>query len=266
MPMRNVYRKFFSSPLPSGERAEVTGPDAQPQSAPLLTRLPPEIRHKIWREVVGDFLFHLTNIPPYKHESLLRARCCQAFSTSSTDTSPRCQGSQKEPCFFSGPAETPLNALSLLLTSRQIYTEALDLLYATNVFNIDALEPLQLFIKWTQQRVQSIQTVHVNIAMWRIRCRDINQQTEVAFAEWSLFWELLARWFTGLKHVRLDIYGTSRAGLGERDLEPLLGLRGLKRFELVLWRDVDGEGASGQDLAISRPLEAYVRRRVCEEG
>ncbi|KAL8709058.1 MAG: hypothetical protein Q9225_007508, partial [Loekoesia sp. 1 TL-2023] len=122
-----------------------------------------------------------------------------------------------------------------------IYIEAVDLLYDTNTFNIDALEPLQMFIKWIGQRVQAIQTVHVNIAMWRIRYRDVTRFTEVAFAEWSQFWELLAQYFTGLQHVRLDIYGTSRAGLNQGDLDPVLGLRGLKSFDLAVWRDTDEE-------------------------
>ncbi|KAL8938837.1 MAG: hypothetical protein Q9216_003676 [Gyalolechia sp. 2 TL-2023] len=265
--MRSVYRKFRGGPMVSGERAKTTGPDAPLQQALVLSRLPPEIRQKIWRAVLGNSLLHLTLTGNGAEEGLLRCFTCCAFykSTGPTgeDTSFMCQGSQKEPCFFSGPAQTPLSALSLLLTSRQIYIEAVNLLYATNIFNIDTLEPLQMFIKWTGQRVQSIQTVHVNIAMWKIRCRSINQPSSAAFAEWTQFWQHIGQYFTGLLHVRLDIWGTSRKGLQETDMHPLLGLSGLKSFDLAVWRDIN-EHSAGQNLALSQPLQTYIRDHVCE--
>ncbi|KAL8839759.1 MAG: hypothetical protein Q9170_001630 [Blastenia crenularia] len=264
--MRSVYRRFFGVPTSDELRTQITGPNAASQGATILYKLPPEIRLKIWREVVGDSLLHLTLVHSSPRRCLLRSFSCRAFdkttNTEGKDTPPRCQGSQKKPCFFSGPTENPFSAVSFLLTSRQIYTEAVDLLYSTNAINVDALEPLQIFITWIGQRVQSIQTVHVNIALWRIRHRDISKVSEVAFAEWKQFWELLVGNFTDLQHVRLDIYGTSHAGLQHADLQPLLGLRGLKSFNLAVWRDTDEEGSAGQDLALSQSLEAYVRGHV----
>ncbi|KAL9598170.1 MAG: hypothetical protein Q9219_004667 [cf. Caloplaca sp. 3 TL-2023] len=272
MPMRSIYRKFLCGPSSSNERAPVTGPSASQQEVALLARLPLEIRLKIWREVVGDSLLHLTLVQSIIRTATLRCFPCRAFHTDTNAPTPtgqtpypRCQGSQKEPCFFSGPAEH-FGALSLLLSSRQIYTEAVDLLYSTNIINIDSLEPLQMFIKWVGQRVTSIRTVHVNIAMWRIRCREVSRIDECAFAEWAQFWQLLGEWFTGLQFVRLDIYGTSHAGLNQADLQPLLGLEDLKTFDLSVWRDTNGGDLAGQDTALSRPLEAFVRASVCERG
>lgn len=263
MPIRNMYRKFYGR-----ERAQTTGPAAPPQEALLLLRLPPEIRQKIWREVLGDSLLHLTLLQNCSEGNLLRCFTCRAFHKTTTpmgeDTYFRCQGSQKEPCFFSGPAQTAFGALSLLLTSRQIYLEAVELLYATTTFSIDALETLQVFIKWIGQRVQSIQTVHVNMAMWKIRCRDINRISSEAFAEWTQIWDLLAQYFTGLLHVHLDIYGTSCEGLQQIDMDPLLRLSGLKSFNLAVWRDTNEQGSAGQDLALSRPLQDYLRDNVCK--
>lgn len=265
--MKSVYRKFRGGPISSGERAQITGLAAPPQEALLLSRLPLELRQKIWREINGDYLLHLNLIPNSDYGSHLRCYACRAFNKSATptgeDTQPRCQGSQKEPCFFFGPPQTLSSALSLLLTSRQIYIEAVDLLYATNTFSIDALEPLQMFIKWTGQRVQSVQTVHVNIAMWKIRCRSINIPSPEAFTEWTLFWQLLAKHFTGLLHVRLDVYGTSREGFQQSDVQPLQKISGLKTFDLAVWRDAHAQGSTGQDLALSQPLQAYVRDNIC---
>lgn len=265
--MKSVYRKFRCGQISSGERAQITGPAASPQEALLLSRLPLELREKIWREITGDFLLHLNLIPNSDHGSHLRCYVCRAFHKARTptgeDTQPRCQGSQKEPCFFFGPPQSLSSVLSLLMTSRQIYLEAIDLLYATNTFSIDSLEPLQMFIKWTGQRVQSVQTVHVNIAMWKIRCRSINILSPEAFNEWVLFWQLLAKHFTGLLHVRLDVYGTSREALQRSDMQPLLKLSGLKSFYLAVWTDAHAQSSTGQDPALSEPLQAYVRDNVC---
>ncbi|KAL8943476.1 MAG: hypothetical protein Q9211_000973 [Gyalolechia sp. 1 TL-2023] len=265
--MRSAYRKFRRGPVWIGQ-ARIAGPAAPPEEAWLLARLPLEIRQTIWRDVLGDSLLHLTWI---QNDSAAgkRLRCftCRAFHNTTTptgaDTDFRCRGSQKQPCFFSGPAQTPFGALQLLLTCRQIYLEAVDFLYATNTFGIDGLEPLQMFIQQTGQRVHSIQTVHVNMAMWKIRCRDINRTSSEAFAEWTQIWGLLAQHFIGLLHVRLDIYGTSREGLRQTDLQPLLTLSGLKNFDLAVWRDSHEQGSAGQDLALSQPLEDYVRVYVC---
>lgn len=243
------------------------------QESSLLSRLPLEIRLQIWREVVGSELLHMVIrwSPPQKNS--LKCFSCRAYyqnpippanvTPNRVDVYPRCQGSQQEPCFFAGPATTAYDASSLLLSCRQIYNEASHLLYTTNTFNIDSLEVLQAIITVFGPRLNSISAVHVSTAMWKIHCVEVNRLSVAAFEEWKKFWHLMAERMTGLQHLRLDICGTSRAGLEKRDLEPLLQLRGLKSFDLALWQDSKDQGLPGQGSTVVGPMQTIIRSHAC---
>ncbi|KAL9008709.1 MAG: hypothetical protein Q9173_006189 [Seirophora scorigena] len=273
MPWSTFLRKYFvglsSDKVTAKEQLLVS----KPQESALLSRLPPEIRLQIWHEVVGGNLFHITITHSRPHQTALRCYLCRAFSRdltppknrtpSSEDGYPRCQGSQQEPCFFLGPDE-PFSALSLLLSCRQIYNEAVHMLYMANAFNIDNLGILQLVIKTIGPRIGSISNIHVSTAMWRIHRQDITRLSDEAFSEWKEYWQLLAERASGLKHLRLDIYGTSHAGLGKRDLEPLLQFRGLEVFDLALWQDTKHRVLPGQGAELVGPMQTLIRSHVCE--
>ncbi|KAL8683925.1 MAG: hypothetical protein Q9186_000136 [Xanthomendoza sp. 1 TL-2023] len=153
--------------------------------------------------------------------------------------------------------------MSFLLTCRQIYNEAVEMLYSMNVFNIDDSTTLSKLMSLRIPRFRQIQTMHVNVAMWKIRCSDITQTAVVQplYGAWTEFWATLAE-FVGLRHLRLDVYGTSRVGFQKDDLEPLLQLKGLKSFDLAVWRDTDGPNCTGQDLALSVPLQDFIRSSI----
>lgn len=249
-------------------------PNSEPQKSTLLSRLPLEIRLQIWEEVIGNDLLHMVARRSQPHTSTLKCFPCRAFYTCTTphknripsggDAYPRCQGSQQEPCFFSGPVDTPFSASSLLLTCRQTYNEAFDVLYTDNTFNVDNLETLQLMIQVMGSRISSIQAVHVSTAMWKIHFSELTRLSDAAFEEWKKFWHLIAESMSGLQHLRLDIYGTSRAGLEKGDLEPLLQLRGLRSFDLALWQDTNDQDLPGQGSTIVGPMQSTIRNHVCE--
>lgn len=181
----------------------------------------------------------------------------------------RCQGSQKEPCFFSRPERASYRPLSLLLTCRQIYSEAVDVLYSANTFNVDLGDTVDEFVNVTGTRSRKVQTVHVNMAMWKIRYQDIYRgiESKHVFSAWDSCWSDLGDVFKGLQHLRLDIFGTpgtSSNGLSQNDLQPLLVLPTLKSFDLVVWRDSNQPGFTGQDLALSAPLQTYIRENLCK--
>lgn len=112
-------------------------------------------------------------------------------------------------------------------------------------------------------RLSNILAVHVSMAMWKIHCVEVNRLSDAAFEEWKKFWQLMAEKMTGLQHLRLDIYGTSRAGLEKRDLEPLLQFRGLKSFDLALWQDTKDQGLPGQGSTVVGPMETVIRSHAC---
>ncbi|KAL8690349.1 MAG: hypothetical protein Q9218_004190 [Villophora microphyllina] len=205
----------------------------------LLTRLPAEVRLQIWEEVLGGNLFHLTGTTgPVKLQCFL----CRNFSkdhdscnlTITKNTRRhyhRCQGSQQEPCFFKCPEKPSYQPLSLLLTCRQIYREAVEVLYVANTFNIGDRETINAFASVTGAQSAKVQTVHVNIAMWRIHCELVWEQSGHAFDTWKSFWSDLGNTFKCLQHLRLDIFGSSippTRDLSQNDLQPLLVLHPLK--------------------------------------
>ena len=276
--------------LGSDEDIRVVGGSCDRAVSPLLQRLPLEIRLQIWREVLGGNLFHMAVDPPQQYPRLclyyesgdgrdgwrrqtqyIGHYLCRDFSTDMGSAScRRCQGSQAEPCFFAGPEIAPFRfkPLSLLLTCKQVYDEAVGLLYSANTFNFDYEGVLFQFLALDAKRhFNHIRTVHVNAAMWRIVTPEMDPHYNVAHPalgrgeRWTEFWPLLLK-FEGLQHVRVDIYGTAQDGLRMEHLEPILQLRGLKTFDLAIWRNVCRPDGPRQNLALSLPLQESIRRSV----
>ncbi|KAI4269088.1 MAG: hypothetical protein LQ337_007484 [Flavoplaca oasis] len=253
----------------------VVGGNCDRTKSPLLQRLPLEIRLQIWREVLGGNLFHMgidIGGDGWRRQTQYLGRyLCRDFSTDMASAScPRCQGSQAEPCFFVGPEIAPFRfkPLSLLLTCKQVHDEAVGFLYSANTFNFDYEGVLFQFLALDAKRhIHHIRTVHVNAAMWRIVTPEMDPDYNVAHPalgrgeRWTEFWPLLLK-FEGLQHVRLDIYGTAKDGLRMEHLEPILQLRGLKTFDLAIWRVVCRPDGPKQDLALSLPLQESIRRSV----
>ncbi|KAL8669764.1 MAG: hypothetical protein Q9168_005658 [Polycauliona sp. 1 TL-2023] len=258
--------------------------------APLLERLPLEIRLQIWEEVLGGNLFHMQadapkngptqmddetceGRPGWRRQTPILGRyLCRNFSSNTTAdgkaSNPKCQGSLGGPCFFSGPEANSFKPLSLLLTCRQIHDEAVEKLYSTNIFNFENHEYTLREFMSLSRHFNHIRTVHVNASMWKlghgnfagIYCTTPETNKE----KWVESWLLLSK-FEGLQHVRLDIYGTSKNGLQAEDLEPIRQLQGLKTFDLAVWRDYsDPDGRGGQDLVVSVPFQESIRRSVCQ--
>lgn len=177
--------------------------------------------------------------------------------------SSRCQGGvANEACYVSYLQKVPFHTLSLLLTSRSIYSEAIGVLYGSNVFQIDKLHTLQAMVRAMGPRVKTIKTVHIDFNMWQIRSRNVDSTYDSAYDSWIKKWDLFAREFSGLQHLRLDIWGCApHRDFHRNDLEPLFKLRGLKSFRLAIWHH-RGD-AEGQELAISGPMERYFHDKIC---
>ncbi|KAL8769872.1 MAG: hypothetical protein Q9209_004310 [Squamulea sp. 1 TL-2023] len=265
----DVDNSILERQLGAASTTPVTRPKSFSNSA-LLGRLPLEIRQQIWTKVVAGKLFHMCSGGIRIPDASIGRYLCQNLATDASSKEhvvlPRCQGSQREPCFLTGLGDELFQPLSLLLTCRQIYGEAVPLLYAGNIFNFDTASLLATFMTLVKEiNYNNIRIVHVNIAMWKIRSPDVTQisVTDSVWKEWASLWRSLAN-LKGLQHLRLDIYGTSRSGLQSEDLEPLHQLRGLKTFDLAVWRSVtSANNSSEQDLALSVPLLESIRSRIC---
>ncbi|KAL8860173.1 MAG: hypothetical protein Q9178_003437 [Gyalolechia marmorata] len=246
-------------------------PTTQSHNGPLA-RLPIEIRLQIWREVIGGNLCHMM-IDSKSHA--LKCFLCRDFSKKQWNVrkrslnyrelgTARCRGGvRNEPCYVSYPQKMSFHASSLLLTSRAVHSEALQVLYESNVFDINDLQIVQAMVRRMGSHVSTIKTVRIDLNVWQIRLKDVKSRYNSAYDNWVRKWELLAGEFSNLQHLRLDIWGCAPwRDFHKEDLEPLLKLRGLKTFYLAIWHH-RGD-ANDQDLEISAPIERYFQNNICE--
>ena len=87
--------------------------------------------------------------------------------------------------------------------------------------------------------------------------------------DWGLVWEIMATRMPGLKVLKVRLMRTAQElglGLEEDWIRPLLRVRGLKRFELV----VEGDGVyrswSAGYCDGLKELKAFLGERLCGEG
>lgn len=233
-----------------------------------LMGLPVEIRLQIWRELIGGKLYHMITTPsfalkcfPY-HEFVKDewgvARHRAYFRDSLVS---RCQGRvADDACHVSYLQKVPFRTLSLLLTSRSIHSEAIGVLYASNVFHINMLQTLPAMVRAMGPRVKTIKTIHIDLNVRQIPSKNPGSSSESESNSWIKKWDLFARELSGLQHLRLDIWGCApHRDFHRNHLEPLLKLRGLRSFRLAIWH-LEGDA---QELSISGPMEKYFQAQIC---
>ncbi|KAF4630959.1 hypothetical protein G7Y89_g7174 [Cudoniella acicularis] len=177
--------------------------------SPLL-RLPYEVRQQIFCEAIGNTVIHLVELPnrlghirgKFKH---FRPRYEDEDGRSGRDYEGDRTLNQTQLFIYENPPLQTNNSLSLLQTNRQIYREAVNVLYTTNTFDIS--EPLTLlFFTPTilPQRLQSIRYLQVQWKeippylswrghTWAYRWED----------SWENMWETIRREMTGLRSLKL---------------------------------------------------------------
>lgn len=224
-------RKNAPKPLPRTRRElSVSKPNTRPQTgSPFLQKLPPEIRAKIYHEVLGGETLHLIPLP----ERVAHVRC---RATSGTDPLRTCM-----PERYSGQ-EIQVSSLDLALlqSCRQIYTEAIPILYTTNTFDIDDPSIL-LYLARTilPHRLESIRYLHFTweyvVPPLTIAASKNPNWFPRDDQTWEAFWDVVGRKMPELRvlvlvvrtqHPKLDWR------LEEGWVRPLLEVRGLKEFRL----------------------------------
>lgn len=134
----------------------------QDAAVPLLARLPIEIRRLVYAHALGSHLVHLLAYP----SSITHFRC-EASSVADQQRSchpyqlRRRYSDEALPSSFSSHSSSI--AVNLLRTNRQIYAEALPLLYASNIFDIDDLSTFNVFANNIPPiGLSSIRNLHLN--------------------------------------------------------------------------------------------------------
>lgn len=231
----------------------------------LLNRLPPEIRLEIYRYVLGDNLLHL--VQGKKRISHVRCR-----ARSETDHVRRCRPMAGNTANRLLPGSTSNGNLALTKTCRQVYRETIDLLYATNVFDLD--DPRTLFYlarSVPHQRLGSITKLHVYFPLFS-QCwlghDDIYPMKGAPYDEntWKLFWHTIAIQMPRLADLRLCL-ALARGGtpmkVTQDWIKPLLEIRGLRRFELDVIHE-DGQTPETARLKVPQ-VRRYLREIMCTQ-
>ena len=255
-------------PLPHRRRALSATPYDQTLNSKcqLLNRLPPEIRLEIYKYVLGSNLLHLVR----KETKISHVRC---RASSSTDFVRTCRPSAASTEDRILPGSSSNGNLALVKTCRQVYHETIDVLYATNVFDVD--DP-RLFIHFSQsirpQCMARITTLQVYCPMG---CPPWDPHTYAYPVKnppydkltWREFWHVIRVRMAGLTDLSVCLgvrFGISQLRVTDEWAEALLEIRGLKRFDFdVLY--VEDHKADTARLKVAQ-FRQHLREVTCAQA
>jgi len=207
-------------------------------TSPFLTKLPLELRQKIYRYALGDQLIHILLTP----RRISHITCA---GLTPTDLERACCPSVLHRG-ITQPTTIPhseINA-SLLRTCRQIYSEALPLFYSTNAFDFDDLSAFNIFAATIPgPGLAVIKTLHLN---WYTTFPPLQSSATVSpenapydDSTYLRFWRTVAQQMPALREFRFGIsdrWGVARFDVGDPWTRPVKEVRGLKVFELRVVR------------------------------
>ena len=255
---RRITRRFFATPEnePEDEASPIgkAGMPLEQLSAPytrlnitneciprpgphpgnlLLNRIPPEIRHQIFTYVVGGRTLHLVRIRG-------RIAC---------STKRRIPWWHDYPLPRHFPTDFDTLDLSLLGTCRQAYIEAIEMVYRSNVFNVE--DPAVLVYlydyHWPSQHFMMIERLEMQW-LWR----------ETLFFEpmWERFWGLLAT-TTKLRSLKICCHPRGHLNTNSWWVRPMLEVHGVRNVEIECQVETPWEPENREIVA---QLEDSIRR------
>lgn len=201
----------------------------------LLTSIPLEIRQQIFHHVLGGRNLHLVRVPgsvmcspkrriPWKSEHPLPEHFPTAFDTLD---------------------------LALLRTCRQIYIEAISIVYGSNVFNLEDPAVLMFLYEhqWLRSRLMAIKHVEMQW-LWN--------HTHFFEDQWERFWRLIST--MTLRSLKLCCLPRGLL-LGDNwwRVRPMLAVHGIRHVEIE-FQGVDKWKPEAKDLGVL--LEEYVTRSM----
>lgn len=166
----------------------------------LLSKLPLDVRLMIYELVLGGMVFHLSAFGP-RFRILLyicnrpdriddQPHECHSLSTKAPSAAPR------------QDFQDASGLLPLLVTCRQVYSEAIHVLYSANVFEFRQNSAAFRFLKMMipPQRLQSIRRFR-----WHMRIPHHPNTNGRSRRDWSGLFEFFTNEMTGLQHLLLQI-------------------------------------------------------------
>ena len=252
-PLFRRPKKCRDLSLPRNSRAQSQGGD-------LFAKLPYEIRRMIYIYVLGDEIIHLAR--PSGKSRLAHYRCEWRLNDGGYH--------------LHRESSSRHGKMNLAKTCRAIYNEATDVLYTTNTFSVQTSLNLETFIRFTQSirpsRLASIAAVYINMPVnffapfWTAMNPDARFWDFIR--DWGRVWETMATRMPGLRVLRVQLERTGQQlGLTvEEDwIRPMLRVRGLRKFELVLeGNGVYHEWSPGYCEQL-RELQEFLGRMLCSE-
>lgn len=222
----------------------------------FLSRLPMELRLEIYTLVLGGKLLHVVQLP-----RKLAHRSCPSVNEYGYRT---CCPTTLRSNVRHSPSKTK-NSLSsantaILQTCRQIYMEAIQLLYNSNAFDFDDLHTFVYFFKSIPtSRLATISTLHITCSVSHFHGsygQAIGQAID-ALNEWERFCHVVATKVSGLRHFKvflshnLPALGLDVGGQDSVWIKPLLEIKGLRTFNLQL----HDTGAGASTIMLGRSIE-----------
>ena len=231
-------------------------------SAPLLTKIPLELRQRIYIYALGSHLVHILLTP-----SRIAHICCTCPTL--THFSRACYPSARHRIV---PESVPIPpsdiAVALLRTCRQIYAEALHFLYSSNTFEIDDLSAFVLLARNMPPRgLSEIRTLHLT---WSadyppLQLEATKPATNVPYddATYLRFWGVIAGQMPALRELRVGILDTWWVRTLEMEdpwVQPIKQVKGLDVFELDVVEPRDRFWKKEQVDAFAADLRSVVCR------
>jgi len=201
------------------------------QSDSPLFRLPLNVREEIYKQVLGVSNIHMVTIKGGQILRHMRCKCetCPGFASYVERGKWRrewtCDGTK-----YSHDTNRVLT--QLLRTCRQIYSEAIGLLYSSNTFSFREPKILQDFVARTlPQRCASITTIHLDLKFALppgIATDPVKYTADFDENLWKPTWDALAN-LPGLQNIQIRIHLTDAPRPDQQ--KSLTHLRQLKENE-----------------------------------
>ncbi|KAL8771394.1 MAG: hypothetical protein Q9194_004895 [Teloschistes cf. exilis] len=234
---RKQILKWRPNPLPETRlnlsQDFLVSPSTVPPTCALLS-LPFELRQSIYENALGESILLLSN----NYGKIRIHRTLPPHCVTWSSDGPKYKWNMETADFES---RSGFPTYRLLLTCRQIYVEAIDILYSKNVFNLDS--PLMLIhlkdLSFLPQRFHKIR--HLSLS-WTYMTDPAHFNGSIHepydWATWERFWKIIAH---DMRLVSLSAnigYIGDRHGLNmEGDwMKPILEVRGLREAKIcVRW-------------------------------
>lgn len=194
----------------------------------FLTRVPGEVRNIIYLLVLGNRRLGICDRGPGPWRSRIRH----------LEIPPRQKG------FTDNVSFLPTNKLAMLQTCRQIYLEAVDILYTTNHFQMLQMQDMKVFTQFMQSisptRLASITnlTLVANIEYFE----PLHPLASNMFKHWRKMWATISLYMSALRYLTLylrNLWAVENLKLTANTywVKPFLQLRNLENFDLVVNRE-----------------------------